>query len=254
VKSDIKDAVQKQFDPVAAAYTVSAVHARGVDLPELVKAAKLTGKERVLDAGCGTGHTALTFAPHVAEVVAVDFTEGMLEQGRQLAATRGITNVAFHLGDVEQLGYATGEFDLVVSRYSAHHWPNPQRALQGFQRILRPGGMFILSDVVSFDSYTLDTFVQSIELLRDTSHVRDHTIRQWQAMFAAAGFASDVPFTWDLFIDFEDWVKRMATPPHFVAALKALMTGAPKDVKAALKIEENCSFTWPGALIRGRLT
>jgi ubiquinone/menaquinone biosynthesis C-methylase UbiE len=198
----IKGAVQKQFHQVAANYSVSAVHARGVDLAELVKAAQLAGNERVLDAGCGTGHTALTLAPFAREIIAVDLTEAMLEQGHRLAAERGLTNIDFRLGDVEQLPFADGEFDLVVSRYSAHHWPHPQAALAEFRRVLRPRGRFILSDIVSFDDFALDTFVQTIELLRDPSHVRDHTTRQWLGYFAEAGFTPEVVFTWGLRLDF----------------------------------------------------
>lgn len=93
--NDIKASVQKQFNQVAANYSTSTVHAQGIDLAEMVKAARLTGREKVLDAGCGTGHTALTFAPHVAEVIAVDFTEGMLAQGRKLLKSANYTILNF---------------------------------------------------------------------------------------------------------------------------------------------------------------
>ena len=63
---------------MAANYLTSAVHAQGEDLPVMVDASNLRGDERVLDAGCGAGHTAASFAPHVAEVVALDFTASML--------------------------------------------------------------------------------------------------------------------------------------------------------------------------------
>jgi len=248
--NDIKRAVQNQFDPVAANYSTSTVHAKGVDLAEMVKAARLSGTERILDAGCGTGHTALTFAPHVAEVVAVDFTAAMLEQGRILAHARNLPNIDFRLGDVEQLPLADGEFDVVVSRYSAHHWPHPQRALHEFWRVLKPGGQFILSDVVSFDDFAADTFVQTIELLRDPSHVRDHTAAQWLAMLAAAGFQAEVVFTWDVALEFVAWVTRMATPPLNVQMLQTLFAGAPAEVRAALQIAPDNSFAFPGGLVR----
>jgi len=149
---DIKASVQRQFNQVAANYSTSSVHARGRDLEAMVQAIPLTGQELVIDAGCGTGHTALAFAPHVAQVIAVDFTEGMLAQGRQLAADRGLTNVEFRVGDVEKLAFADGSVDLIVSRYSAHHWPHPAIALEGFRRMLKPGGSFILNDIVSYDA------------------------------------------------------------------------------------------------------
>jgi len=248
--NDIKASVQKQFNQVAANYSTSTVHAQGIDLSEMVKAARLTGREKVLDAGCGTGHTALTFAPHVAEVIAVDFTEGMLAQGRKLAQERQLHNIEFRLGDAEKLPFADGEFDLVVSRYSAHHWPHPLNALREFWRILQPGGQFILSDVVSFADFTADTFLQAIELLRDPSHVRDHTPAQWLEMLAATGFQAEVVFTWDVDIDFSSWVKRMATPAPNVAMIQTLFDGASQEVRTALQVQPNYSFAFQGALIR----
>jgi ubiquinone/menaquinone biosynthesis C-methylase UbiE len=250
--NDIKGAVQRQFGQVAAAYSVSTVHAKGVDLAEMLNAAQLDGNERVLDAGCGAGHTALNFSPHVAEVVAVDFTEGMLAQGRYLATERNLRNIDFRLADVEQLPFANGEFDVVVSRLSAHHWPHPLLALREFKRVLRPGGRFILSDIVSYDEYSLDTFLQSIELLRDPSHVRDHSAEQWLAMFANAGFAGELVYTWDVWLNFADWVARMATPPVQVAALRALFDNAPAEVRTMLRIEADYSFTLQGGMLRGQ--
>jgi len=85
--------------------TAQAVHASGAELEKMVQMAKLQGTEIVLDAGCGPGHTALAFAPHVAKVVAVDLSRSMLNQGGALAAGRGITNIEFRQADVEQLPF-----------------------------------------------------------------------------------------------------------------------------------------------------
>jgi SAM-dependent methyltransferase len=248
----VKAALQQQFGNVAANYAKSTVHASGEDLNRMVQYANLTGAERVLDAGCGAGHTALAFAPHVAGVVAYDLTPSMLEQVEALAFQRGATNLTTHRGDVEMLPFEDGSFDLVVSRYSAHHWPHPARALAEFKRVLKPNGQFILSDIVAAEEPTFDTFLQAIELLRDPSHVRDHSISQWEAMFDETGFTFDVLYTWQLPLDFDAWVTRMATPPANVAMLKTLFDGAPSEVRNAMDMQPNYQFQIPGALIRGR--
>ena len=249
---DVKAAVQQQFGNVAANYASSAVHASGEDLNRMVQYANLNGTEHVLDAGCGAGHTALAFAPHVAGVVAYDLTPSMLEQVEQLAFQRGTTNLTTHRGDVEVLPFEDASFDLVVSRYSAHHWPHPARALAEFKRVLKPNGQFMLSDIVAEEDPTLDTFLQTVELLRDPSHVRDHSISQWNAMLRDTGFTSEVMFTWQLPLDFDAWVIRMATPAASVAMIKTLFDGAPSEVREAMDIQSNYRFQIPGALFRGR--
>ena len=143
----VKDSVEKQFSQAAQHYSTSPIHASGPDLAHMLKAARLSGGESVLDAGCGAGHTALYFAPHVAQVVACDLSTSMLAQGERLARERGLSNLQFRQADVEHLPFGSGEFDRVTTRYSAHHWPNPLAALREFRRVLRPGGFVLLGDI-----------------------------------------------------------------------------------------------------------
>ena len=251
--SDLKGAVQEQFGPVAANYLTSAVHAQGEDLPVMVQAANLRGVERVLDAGCGAGHTAASFSPHVAEVVALDFTASMLRQVEVLARERGLENISTRLGDVESLPIADATLDLVVSRYSAHHWARPDKALREFRRVLKTGGMFVLSDVLGFSDYVCDTYLNAIELLRDPSHVRDFTLAEWETFFAGAGFELEVVFPYRIFLDFEEWTERMATPQASRVAIRGLYDVAPAEVKTAMGIvEEGHSFQC--AVLRGTIS
>ena len=246
----VKATVERQFSQVASNYRTSAVHAAGEDLVQMTAVAALTGSEHVLDAGSGAGHTALAFAPHVAHVISVDLSEAMLSQGRRLAAERGLSNLDFRQADVERLPMDGPLFDVIATRYSAHHWPHPQHALAEFRRVLRPGGRLLISDIVSFDDFAADTHLQAIELLRDPSHVRDHTVAAWLSMLAAEGWRAEVVFAWSLRLDFAEWVRRMATPPASVAMIRQLLDGAPAEVRAALKVEPDHSLALPGALFR----
>ncbi len=251
--SDLKGAVQEQFGPVAANYLTSAVHAQGEDLPVMVQAANLRGVERVLDAGCGAGHTAASFSPHVAEVVALDFTASMLRQVEVLASERGLENIVTRLGDVESLPSADATFDLVVSRYSSHHWARPDKALREFRRVLKDGGMFVLSDVLGFGDYVCDTYLNAIEILRDPSHVRDFTLTEWETIFSGAGFDLEVVFPYRIFLDFEEWTERMATPEASRVAIRGLYDIAPAEVKTAMGIVE-AGHSFQCAVMRGRIS
>jgi ubiquinone/menaquinone biosynthesis C-methylase UbiE len=247
----VKATVAHQFDAVAERYRTSAIHASGSDLDQLVQTAALQGHERVLDAGCGAGHTAVALAPYAAQVIAVDLSSAMLVQARQLAHARGVHNVCCEPADVEALTFPDASFDLVVSRYSAHHWPHPLRAAKEFQRVLRPGGRLLLADIVSWDTFVVDSYLQAVEILRDPSHVRDHTVPQWLALLTAAGFRPQIRYRWPLHLRFDDWIERMATPAPAAAMARQLLLQAPAEVRSALYVESDGSFTLQGCLLEG---
>ncbi len=252
----VRDHVQQRFGDVAANYRTSRVHASGQDLDLMADAVALNANMQVLDAGCGAGHTSLAFAPRVAQVIACDFTGAMLRQARALARERGIDNIETKLADVENLPFPARSFDLVVTRYSAHHWQRPERALAEFRRVLGHEGVFLISDIMAGEDYAQDTFLQTIELLRDPSHVRDYRISEWRAMLSAAGYCSEVLLRFDLRLYFDTWTRRMATPRQNANMILSLFSGAPAEIRSSFSLREDAaagelSFTIPGAVIRG---
>ena len=84
---------------------------------------------------------------------------------------------------------------------------------------------------------------QSIELLRDTSHVRDYSDAEWRRMLSDAGFGVLEVQSWPVRLEFQTWVERMKTPQANVQAIRALQKGAPIEVSEALAYEPDGSFT-----------
>lgn len=247
--TSINQAIQQQFGAVAANYTTSAVHASGADLQGLLAAAALSGRERVIDVGCGAGHVTVGLAPTAGHITAVDLTNAMLAQTQAQVTAKGYTNVTVREADVAALPFADGSFDVAVSRYAAHHFADPSAALHEIRRVVVPGGRFLLVDVVAPPLAMADTFLNAVELLRDASHVRDHTVAQWIALCAAAGFTAVHQQTWSVRLEFTSWVTRMATPAPEVQQLQRMLAAAPAAVAAALGIEADGSFHIPVALI-----
>ncbi len=249
---DVKALVEQQFSRAAARYATRPVHG-GPDVARMLEAARLEGGERVLDLGCGPGHTALAFAERAGEVVGLDLSASMLELARDAARRRGLSNLRFERGDAERLPFDDAEFDVVTTRYSAHRYPQPLSALGEAARVLRPGGVFLLLDSISPEDSTQDTFLNAIELVRDPSHVRNHRISEWRCMLEATGFSAELLDSWPLPLDFEAWVERIGAPPASAAQLRALFDGAPREVREALAIGQPGAYDWaiPVALLRG---
>jgi ubiquinone/menaquinone biosynthesis C-methylase UbiE len=160
-------------------YVMSAVHSAGEDLDQIAAELQSWKVSRVLDLGCGGGHVSYCAAPYVAEVVACDVTQSMLDAVAATAAERGLSNIATQQAPAENLPFEDGYFDAVLCRYTAHHWQDVERGLWEARRVLKPGGHAIFIDSVVPADRTLDTHMQAIELLRDASHVRNYSMAEW---------------------------------------------------------------------------
>lgn len=242
--------VDRQFGPVAAAYLTSAVHASGEDLAEMARRFAGRRDARVLDLGCGAGHLSFAIAPQVASVVAYDLSPDMLGVVAASAAERGLANLETHQGAAESLPFGDATFDAVCTRFSAHHWDDVLRALAEARRVLKQGGPLIVIDIVSPGAPLLDTHLQTVEVLRDTSHVRDYSIAEWRGMLAAAGFtAADDVRRWKLHMHFATWIARMRTPPDRAGVIRGLLQGAAAEVRDHFEVEDDGSFKIESALI-----
>jgi len=166
----------------------------------------LNQESEIVDLGSGTGQFALAAARKCARVVAVDISPVMLEVLRAKVASSGLPNI-----EVVESGFLTYEHrgsptDFVYSRYALHHLPDFWKALalERVRRILRPGGVFRLWDVVyNFSPFeaeerlqawceTLDRDVEDGWSRADLEeHIRDeHSTFTWllEPMMERSGF------------------------------------------------------------------
>ena len=234
--------VAGQFGPRAAAYVNSAVHSQGEDLEALTQVVAGQTQARVLDLGCGGGHVSFRVAPHVREVVAYDLSRDMLGAVAKTATERGLKNVGTQQGMVERLPFADASFDFVFSRFSAHHWHDFEAALGEARRVLKASGRAVFMDAISPGPALLDTFIQTVEMLRDPSHVRDYSRAEWEQALRRAGFRPGSFVQRRLRLDFPVWIARMETPEVRANAIRSLEKEMPDDVTRHFAIEPDGSF------------
>lgn len=235
--------VDNQFGEQASAYLISTVHAAGKDLIKLSERLCESGEARVLDIGCGAGHASFVAAQHVRDVVAYDLSEKMLSIVEKTAKERGYHRLTTRQGYAERLPFTDDEFDIVVSRYSAHHWHDLGSALREVRRVLKPGGSAIFMDVNSPGNPVLDIWLQTIEALRDTSHVKNYSPGEWLTFFTESGLTISEIKHDKLVLEFGSWIARMRTPEVMSRAIHAYQQSAPYDVQRYFNLQSDGSFT-----------
>lgn len=113
--------------------------------------AKIKKGDVVIDLGSGAGNDAF-IARHgtgeTGKVIGVDFTPAMIERARQNAEARGLNNVEFRRGDIEDMPVASNVADVIVSNCVLNLVPNKDGVIKEIYRTLKPGGHFSISDIV----------------------------------------------------------------------------------------------------------
>ncbi|MEW6281819.1 MAG: class I SAM-dependent methyltransferase [Candidatus Eremiobacterota bacterium] len=112
---------------------------------EFIARLRLKSGSKVLDVACGTGNLSFPAARAGAEVTGVDIASNLLDKGRELARAEGLP-VRFDEGDAEQLPYADGSFDVVVTMFGAMFAPRPERVAAELMRVCRPGGRIAMAN------------------------------------------------------------------------------------------------------------
>ncbi len=113
---------------------------------------KIKGKERILDVGTGTGVMIPFYEKHLTtgSVLAVDFSENMIEQCRKKFPSSQHPKIDFQVGDIYDMTYEQ-EFDIVMSYSCFPHFTDHQKAIDIFARFLKQDGQLAIAHSSSRD-------------------------------------------------------------------------------------------------------
>jgi len=125
----------------------------------------------VADVGCGTGYMARALVRVAERVICVDHSAAMLEQAKARLAAHA-ERVEFRQGELDRLPLRDGEVDAVFASLVLHHVPDLFAALRESRRVLAPGGLFVVTDLLPHNESWMTEAMADLRLGLDATELR----------------------------------------------------------------------------------
>jgi ubiquinone/menaquinone biosynthesis C-methylase UbiE len=247
----ILDQFTRQATPFSTAATITDANA----LRMVVEAAGPGRGDTLLDVACGGGIVVCAFAPHVKHATGIDMTPAMLDRARQHAADQGIGNVTWDGGDVTSLPYADGTFDIVVTRFSMHHFLDPVGVMREMKRVCAPGGRLVVVDMYASDDPAKAAEWNRAEKLRDPSHVRCLTLGELKSLFQLAALPPPRASFYELRDEIRNLLARSFPNPGDDIRIIEMFAASAKDDRLGIpvrRVGERIEYAYPVAILAGQ--
>ncbi len=166
------------YDMYAEFYDQKSAYLNSFEEHVLLKMTKDLKGKRVLDMGCGTGRLISMLQKSGAEVVGLDTSEKMLKIAR-----KKFPNVEFVRGDAKATPFENDSFDAVVAAFLIVHIPNPEFFFEEVYRVLKPGGVFILTNINQRKSPKLLVKDRKEIVIKSFYHLPEHIKKALESNF-----------------------------------------------------------------------
>ena len=212
------------WDERAQAYRDSKTHAEGADLDLVVEWCVPGPGRKVLDVATGGGHVARRLREAGCDVVTTDPSPGMKPDVVSRA---------------EDIPFADGSFDCVVSRIAPHHFADVRHAVEEMARV--SNDVVVIEDTL----FSSERHEQA-EKLRDPTHVRNYTEDEWVDFLTGAGLEIEQRQHFGKVHPLDDWLARTGCEGEEAERVKELLSDrmtaegtAWTDVKLVLKARKS---------------
>ena len=139
----------------------------------------------VLECACGTGAITKSIAPNCKSLIASDFAEEMLKRAKRKCRKYG--NVSFQFADITDLKFNNGSFDKAVAGNVVHLLPEPRKALEELERVVKPGGLIIIPTYLNKEQQSSSMAVKFLELI-GADFKRQFVIESYKKFFEDMGY------------------------------------------------------------------
>lgn len=150
----------------------------------------LRSDSKVLEFGCGSGATAIFHAPCVADVVATDISDKMIEAAQRKAVEAGVKNIVFQQGTLDSLELQNESFDAVLGLNVLHLMDDLDGAIASVHRLLKNDGVFVSStSLIGEINFAFRWLISGMQFLGLAPYVSRLTKSQLISKLLKSGFA-----------------------------------------------------------------
>jgi ubiquinone/menaquinone biosynthesis C-methylase UbiE len=186
---------------------------------------------KILDLGTGSGYLAFALAKRYPDVsvTGLDIVSRTLEENRKKAENETLTNIRFVSCNGIDLPFADSEFDIVVSRYALHHFPEIGKSISEVARVLKRPGCFFISDPAPNGNDT-DGFIDEYMRVKKDGHIRFYSLDEWKRLCENSRLRFERSF-----------VSKIRFPRKYEEAYRSIIAGYDRSVTDGyeLKIEND---------------
>jgi SAM-dependent methyltransferase len=226
-----EDALREEFTHQATSFGQSPAMTSAQTLGALVEMVPDEPQGQWIDIACGPGVVSRAVAGKVGSVNGIDLTPAMIEEAEKRARVEEVRNVSFAVGDATSLDFPEATFDGAITRLSLHHVPAPARMVAEMARVVRPGGVVVLSDLAADRDRDAAAWREEVERLRDPSHWACLTPERLREAGTTVGLVVDDEEIVPVDIDFDDWLARGSNGRAAAGLIDRLLDEQPPGAK-----------------------
>ena len=220
----------------------------------VIETAEIGPEDTVLDVACGPGLITCAVAHVAKHVTGIDITPAMIEQARKRQQTMGLTNMDWKIGDVTPLPFPGASFSAVITRYSFHHFLEPEAVLNEMVRVCQPGGRVAVVDVFMSTPEQSEAY-DRMEKLRDPSHTRALLLAKLTGMFHDAGLTVMKTAFYKLDVELEKLLTATCTKPDDAEKVRSIFEddlGVDRLGVGANRQNDGIHFAFPIVVMVGK--
>lgn len=176
------DKIASMYDFFENTYNRKVYTGTGKKVAELIDAS-----DSVLECACGTGAITVSLAPKCKELIATDFSDGMLKQVEKKC--REFKNVTIRKADITHLEFGDASFDKAVAGNVIHLLSDPNAALKEMERVVKPGGKLIIPTYINMTKAS-SGFVAKLIGKMGADFKRQFDLQSYQQFFADLGYTN----------------------------------------------------------------